>query len=385
MIIQIINLTSQGVFKTYSELYNIYRNVYFPGLIGLEIRGLPSGLAGTVKKIVLSVSQICYKSRKKQADFTDLFIPGSIPDFFELSRKVLALGNEDLGYKIINAVKNYEEYNSKSIRLGNRELPLCSSYVMGILNVTPDSFSDGGLYLDENDAVTHALNMLENGANIIDIGGESTRPGSTLVSAEEEIKRVIPVIEQIVKKNSNAIISVDTNKSEVAALALKAGASIINDISSGDFDPDMISVVKEYNAAIVLMHMQGTPENMQINPHYDNLIKDIYDYLHDRAQKALKAGIKNIIIDPGIGFGKTVEDNFEIIKRIDDFKSLGFPILIGVSRKGFIGKTLNLQVNNRDEATAILESVAISNGARFIRTHNVALGSRVTRLLNIIS
>jgi len=385
LIIQIINLTSQGVFKTYSELYNIYRNVYFPGLIGLEIRGLPSGLAGTVKKIVLSVSQICYKSRKKQADFTDLFIPGSIPDFFELSRKVLALGNEDLGYKIINAVKNYEEYNSKSIRLGNRELPLCSSYVMGILNVTPDSFSDGGLYLDENDAVTHALNMLENGANIIDIGGESTRPGSTLVSAEEEIKRVIPVIEQIVKKNSNAIISVDTNKSEVAALALKAGASIINDISSGDFDPDMISVVKEYNAAIVLMHMQGTPENMQINPHYDNLIKDIYDYLHDRAQKALKAGIKNIIIDPGIGFGKTVEDNFEIIKRIDDFKSLGFPILIGVSRKGFIGKTLNLQVNNRDEATAILESVAISNGARFIRTHNVALGSRVTRLLNIIS
>jgi dihydropteroate synthase len=385
LIIQIINLTPQGVFKNYSELYKIYRDVYYPGLIGLEIRGLSSGLAGTVKKIVLSVSQICYKNHKKQEDLTDLFIPGSVPDFFELSRKVLALGNEDLGYKIINAVKNYEEYNSKSIKLGTRELPLCSSYVMGILNVTPDSFSDGGLYLNENEAVAHALNMLENGANIIDVGGESTRPGSKPVTAEEEIKRVVPVIEQILQKNSNAIISVDTNKSEVAALALKSGACIINDISAGDFDSDMMNVVKDYDAAVILMHMQGTPENMQVNPQYDNLIRDIYDYLYERAQKAVKAGIKNIIIDPGIGFGKTVEDNFEIIKRISDFKSLGFPLLIGLSRKGFIGKTLGLQVDNRDEATAILESIAICNGARFIRTHNTSLGNKVTRLHNIIS
>jgi dihydropteroate synthase len=251
--------------------------------------------------------------------------------------------------------------------------------------VTPDSFSDGGLYLNENEAVAHALNMLENGANIIDVGGESTRPGSKPVTAEEEIKRVVPVIEQILQKNSNAIISVDTNKSEVAALALKSGACIINDISAGDFDSDMMNVVKDYDAAVILMHMQGTPENMQVNPQYDNLIRDIYDYLYERAQKAVKAGIKNIIIDPGIGFGKTVEDNFEIIKRISDFKSLGFPLLIGLSRKGFIGKTLGLQVDNRDEATAILESIAICNGARFIRTHNTSLGNKVTRLHNIIS
>jgi dihydropteroate synthase len=386
LIIQIINLTPQDVFKSYSEFYNIYRDVYQHGLLGLEIRDIPQKLAKAVQKIVLNEKQICYKKDADKEDETlNLFIPGSLPDFSALSRKVLSLGDEDLGYKILNVVKNYGEYDSGSFRAGGRNFPLCSSYVMGILNVTPDSFSDGGLYYNTDEAAAHGLRMLENGADILDIGGESTRPGSYPVSIEEEIKRVIPVVKKIIEAKSSAVISIDTTKSEVAEQALKAGAKIINDISAGEFDPEIFNVVKKHNAAIVLMHMQGTPATMQQNPHYADLIREIYDFLYEKAQKAVKAGIKNIIVDPGVGFGKTVEHNFEIIRRIGDFKSLGFPVLIGVSRKGFIGKTLGLQADSRDAATAVIEALSIKNGARFIRTHNTELGLQVTKLLNRIS
>ena len=265
--------------------------------------------------------------------------------------------------------------------IGDRKFIFENSYVMGILNVTDDSFSDGGKYYSTENAVKHAFEMIEDGADFIDIGGESTRPGAEVISAEEEIKRVIPVIENILEAKSDTIISVDTTKSTVAEAALQKGAKVINDISGFSFDPKIIDVVKKYDAAYVLMHMKGNPKDMQNNPYYDDVIEEIYNFLFNKLKVLKDAGISKILIDPGIGFGKRIEDNFEILKRLEDFKSLGYPILIGASRKSFIGKILNLDVDNRDTATSIIESLAIKNGARVIRTHNVKNGVQVCKLL----
>jgi dihydropteroate synthase len=260
--------------------------------------------------------------------------------------------------------------NTISYKIGEKEFIFNKPYVMGILNVTPDSFSDGGKYFDRDRATNYALEMIHEGVDIIDIGGESTRPGSDFVSFEEEIERVVPVIKNILEKNPEAVISVDTNKSKVAYSALNAGAKIINDISGGTFDTEILNIAAEFNAAFVMMHIKGTPKNMQKNPTYDNLIKEIKDFLYVQTEKAKHAGIKNIFIDPGIGFGKTVENNYEIIKKIKEFKNLGYPVLIGLSRKSFIGNSLNLKIDERDNATAILETMSVNNGADIIRTHN---------------
>ncbi len=217
------------------------------------------------------------------------------------------------------------------------------SLIMGILNVTPDSFSDGGQYFKKNTAIEHALEMVKNGADIIDIGGESTRPFSDPVSLDEEISRVIPVIEGI-RKKSDVCISIDTTKSIVASMALDVGASIINDISAMEIDPLMADVAVKFDCPLIIMHMKGTPKNMQDNPQYESLIPDIKDYLVDRIDFAISKGVnrKKIIIDPGIGFGKTVENNFEIINNLNHFVELNFPVLLGASRKSFIGISLNL-------------------------------------------
>ncbi|MGA8265356.1 MAG: dihydropteroate synthase [Ignavibacteriaceae bacterium] len=265
--------------------------------------------------------------------------------------------------------------------IGNRRFVFDSAYVMGILNVTDDSFSDGGKYYSTENAVEHALGMIEDGADFIDIGGESTRPGAGAISDVEEIDRVIPVIESVLKEKPDAIISVDTTKSSVAEAALQNGAEIINDVSAFNFDPKIMDIVKKYDAAYVLMHMKGNPKDMQRAPYYDDVIKEIYNFLYDKLKILGNAGISKIFVDPGIGFGKRIEDNFEILKRLEGFKSLGYPILVGASRKSFIGKTLNLDVDKRDTATSIIESLAIKNGARIIRTHNVVNGVQVCKLL----
>ena len=265
--------------------------------------------------------------------------------------------------------------------IGGRRFVFDTPYIMGILNVTDDSFSDGGKYYSTENAVKHALEMIDDGADFIDIGGESTRPGAETISTDEEIKRIIPVIENILKEKPGTIISVDTTKSFVAEIALQNGAKIINDISAFNFDPKIVDIVEKYDAAYVLMHMKGNPKDMQKAPYYDDVITEIYNFLYDKLKILDDAGISKIFIDPGIGFGKRVEDNFEILKKLEDFKSLGYPILIGTSRKSFIGKTLNLEVDNRDTATSVVESVAIKNGARVIRTHNVKNGVQVCKLL----
>ena len=247
-----------------------------------------------------------------------------------------------------------------------------NTLIMGILNVTPDSFSDGGKFIHPDKALSQAQYMERNGADIIDIGGESTRPGAVPVSLKEEIDRTIPVIEAI-RKYSNISISIDTYKSEVAERALLAGADFINDISGLTFDSKMIEIVKKFDVPVVLMHIKGTPRNMQTNPTYIDLIKDLLEYFSFQIKKTLDFGIKKeqIIIDPGIGFGKQLNDNFILIRRLKEFSKLGFPILIGPSRKSFIGLTLDVPSENRLEGTLAAVSVGILNGASIVRVHDV--------------
>ena len=247
------------------------------------------------------------------------------------------------------------------------------SLIMGILNVTPDSFSDGGQYFDKNVAVEHALAMVENGANIIDIGGESTRPFSDPVSLDEEISRVIPVIKGI-REKSDVCISIDTTKSMVASEALHVGASIINDVSAMEVDPFMADIAVKFDCPIIIMHMKGTPKNMQDNPTYESLISDIENYLIIRIDFAVSKGVhrEKIIIDPGIGFGKTVENNFEIINNLNHFVNLNFPVLLGASRKSFIGIALNLPEKDRLEGSLAANIIGLQQGVKIFRVHDVA-------------
>ncbi|NOX19599.1 MAG: dihydropteroate synthase [Chlorobi bacterium] len=253
---------------------------------------------------------------------------------------------------------------------------------MGVLNVTPDSFSDGGKYYELDSAVQRGIELLKDGADIIDVGGESTRPGAEEVPVNEELKRVLPVIEALLKIEPDAIISIDTTKSIVAEEALKTGAKIINDIGAFEFDKKILTVAAEFNAPYILMHMKGTPRTMQNSPEYSDVVSEIIEFLSAKTEEAKKRGVENVIVDPGIGFGKSVENNFEILRRLSEFKSLNYPILIGLSRKSFIGKSLNLEVENRDEPTSLLEALSVKNGASIIRTHNVKLANQTRNILS---
>jgi len=248
-------------------------------------------------------------------------------------------------------------------------------YFVGILNVTPDSFSDGGKYLNLKSALNRAKELLEEGAEIIDVGGESTRPFSDPVPEEEELKRVIPVIKTIKKEFPDSIISVDTYKSKVAEEALKAGANIVNDVSALRFDSKMVEVVKDFNCPIIIMHMQGNPKTMQINPTYKDVVKEVKEFLQKRIEFLVEKGIpfENIIIDPGIGFGKTFKHNLQILKNLESFQELNRPILIGHSRKSFIGEIINKPPSQRDGGTIGISLFAYLKGVHFLRVHKVDL------------
>ncbi len=260
-----------------------------------------------------------------------------------------------------------------------------STKVMGILNVTADSFSGDGIYQDPERAKDLGLQMVAEQADIIDIGGESTRPQARSISAAEEQRRVIPVIRKLVRETA-VPISIDTSKSEVAQAALEEGASIVNDISGLRFDSRMAEVIARFGAACVLMHIQGTPQTMQINPTYGSLIEEIIGSLRESVSLALRAGIdkRKIIVDPGIGFGKTSAHNLEIINRLKDFACLDLPILVGVSRKSFIGNVLNLPVERRLWGTAASIAVSICNGAHIVRVHDVKQMVQITRMVDAI-
>ncbi|MFH1293749.1 MAG: dihydropteroate synthase [Pseudomonadota bacterium] len=257
--------------------------------------------------------------------------------------------------------------------------------VMGTLNVTPDSFSDGGQYLESNTAIERGITMAREGADIIDVGGESTRPYSRKITVSEELDRVVPVIEGL-KKELAIPISIDTCKGEVAQGALKAGASMINDISALRFDPDMASIAAEAEVPVILMHMKGMPEDMQKNPTYGDLIPEIFDFLEDAIERSVSAGIKRdlIIVDPGIGFGKTFDHNLKIIKELSRFESLERPVLLGTSNKSFIGHILGKEVYERDTGTMATIAYGVINGAHIVRVHNVRKAVETVRMIEAI-
>jgi dihydropteroate synthase len=256
---------------------------------------------------------------------------------------------------------------------------------MGILNITPDSFSDGGLYLDNHKAIEQGLKMIDEGADILDVGGESTRPGSDPTPGEVELKRILPVISGI-KKHSDVLISVDTMKSGVARAALDEGVDIINDISALRNDPGMLELVLEKEAPVILMHMKGTPKTMQVKPHYDDVLAELHSFFEKRITWAINNGMnrEKIIIDPGIGFGKRLQDNLTLIRNLNSFRTLDQPILIGVSRKAFIGKTLGLPSNERVEGSIASAVISVLQGAHILRVHDVAATKRAVVMAEAI-
>lgn len=271
------------------------------------------------------------------------------------------------------------QVNGKEISLGRR------TWIMGILNVTPDSFSDGGFYFSREKAIAKGIQLLEEGADILDIGGESTRPGSESVSAQEEAGRVLPVITAL-REQTDIPISIDTSKAEVAREALAAGANIINDVSALRFDPEIAHLAAENDVPVILMHMQGMPKTMQVAPHYENLLLEIKKFLAERIRLAISAGVNkdNIIIDPGIGFGKTLKHNLSLIKNLDFLEELDRPLLVGISRKAFIGKILNLPPEERQEGTIAAAIISMLHGTHILRVHDVAAIKRAVRVAEAI-
>src|SRR5215211_3703209 len=253
-------------------------------------------------------------------------------------------------------------------------LPGSGPIIVGILNVTPDSFSDGGDFLDPEAAAEHAVAMLDEGAGILDLGGESTRPGSDPVSQEEEIERVVPVLERILSLRPEAVISVDTYRADTATAALQAGARLINDVTALRGDPRMASLVEEAACPVILMHMRGEPKTMQEEPHYTDVVREVGDFLAERAEYAIAAGVgpENVILDPGIGFGKNLEHNLALLQGLDAIVNLGFPVLVGASRKSFIGSITGVQeAKERIFGTVAATVLAYQKGATFFRVHDV--------------
>lgn len=353
--------------------------------ISLKIRGINPLGANILKQEMLSRGGDVVTSRNtlieagSRAEIkgkSDIIIQGTVKTIESLTDKIK---EQPFGLKELSReLKEYLERlgniaKRKELVVGKKKFNLDEDVlIMGVLNITPDSFYDGGFYFEKDEALRRIEVMIKEGADIIDVGGMSTRPGSLPVSPEEEVKRIIPMIEYI-KKNYDILISADTYRSEVANKAIDAGAHIINDISGLSMDPQMVKVIVERDVPVVIMHIKGTPENMQKNPEYENVMDEIYDYLEEKTVMATGSGIKpgKIIIDPGIGFGKTLEHNLEILNKIRELTALGFPVLIGASRKSFIGGILDLPVEERLEGSIAAAVYSVVNGVNILRVHDV--------------
>jgi dihydropteroate synthase len=280
-------------------------------------------------------------------------------------------------------MQSYNPLNPKhfSINCKGTLLSLRTPVVMGILNTTPDSFYDGGKFNSIQHALHQTEKMLNDGALIIDIGGYSSRPGAETVDIEEELNRVIPVIEKIHKNFPNAILSIDTFRAKVAKNAIDAGASIVNDISAGDDDPEMIATVGSLGVPYIAMHKQGTPKTMQQNPNYSNVTTEVLDYFIKKIPLYRAAGINDVIIDPGFGFGKNLEHNYSLLKNLAAFKMLDYPILVGVSRKRMINEVLNISAKDALNGTTVINTIALMNGANILRVHDVKEAAEAVKLL----
>lgn len=256
--------------------------------------------------------------------------------------------------------------------------------VMGILNLTPDSFFDGGKYNTFDSALKRTETLISEGASIVDIGAVSTRPGAELVSEREEITRMIPVLKILVKEFPDTVFSIDTFRAEVAKVAVKEGASIINDISGGDMDVKMLEAVSQLNVPYILMHMKGIPQNMQINPVYKDMIGEMLQYFREKIKILQNFGHRKIILDPGFGFGKTLDDNYEILDRLSEFKQFGFPLLVGISRKSMINRLLNIIPEDALNGTSVLNTIALLRGADILRVHDVKEAMEAVSIVNML-
>lgn len=359
--------------------------------INILLSTQPCKVANILKQEMLSLGADAAVARGSVAcsvDATDVLIMGTLKQITALTQKIekQPFGLNVIAKDILALLGNIAQ-DRFVLKTSRRELVLGEkTLIMGILNVTPDSFSDGNLYFDQQKAIDRCLQMADEGADIIDIGGESTRPGAKSVTTRQEISRVIPIVESLSKKISIPL-SVDTTKSAVAQAALCAGAEIINDISALGGDKKMASVVKKTNAALILMHMRGKPENMQTgNLAYDDLMDEIIAYLQKACRKAFAAGIEKdrLVLDPGIGFGKTLEDNCKIIKNYGVLKSLGLPLMIGTSRKSFIGHVAGTTPDQRLEGTAATVTATIMNGSHIVRVHDVAFMKKIAAMTDAI-
>jgi dihydropteroate synthase len=268
----------------------------------------------------------------------------------------------------------------KTINCKGKLLDLSTPKIMGILNVTPDSFFDGGRYNSVDNALFQVEKMLGEGADIIDVGGMSSRPGAEVISTEEELRRVIPIVKAIQMRFSDAILSIDTVKAEVAKQAIEAGGRLVNDISAGQFDAQLYETVARLNVPYFLMHMNGTPKTMQHNPEYDNVVTHVTDFFIREVGILRALGVKDIILDVGFGFGKTIEHNYQLLKKLQDFKIFDLPLLVGVSRKSMIYKFLDIEPESALNATSALHFLALQNGGNLLRVHDVKEAKEVIQL-----
>lgn len=367
------------------------------GVVAIHIQGLNAGLTTILKQIAGPPHGTIHEAASAAS-------PGSHPKHPDAGEHVPLTGTPEQIRHILSIIEKDDRIPpeiTKTIRtsldnvlrtdykiscrgtildLGSR------THIMGILNVTPDSFSDGGLFLDADTAARHAREMAAHGADILDIGGESTRPGAQSLTEDDELRRIIPVIRRLAQEVQTPL-SVDTYKSAVAKKALEEGASIVNDISGLRFSPDMARVVADHGAAVVIMHIKGTPRDMQQDPVYTDVVSEVMAYLGEGIERALKAGIaeEQILIDPGIGFGKTVGHNLALLNRLGEFRILGRPILLGTSRKSFIGSALGItDPGLRAEGTAATVALGIERGAQVLRVHDVGPMARVARMTDAI-
>uniref|UniRef100_A0A7C3N863 Dihydropteroate synthase n=1 Tax=candidate division WOR-3 bacterium TaxID=2052148 RepID=A0A7C3N863_UNCW3 len=330
--------------------------------------------ANILKQTALSLGCDCSIGRdviSGKTDKSDILLAASKSQILKMKEKLK--GQPFLLEKSMDYIVDTIDFKDSFYVDGTDLLEKKKFLIMGILNVTPDSFYDGGKFNDVESALKRVEQMVEEGADIIDVGGQSTRPFSEPVSVDEEMKRVLPVFENILKRFPSLLLSVDTYNSKTAYNALSAGVKIVNDISGLSFDPDMGDVVSKKKASLILMHIKGTPKDMQVNPTYDDLLIEIVDYLEDRINKALNCGIDplKISVDPGIGFGKSVEDNLKIVNNLEIFSTLKKPITLGVSNKSFIGKVLNREKDERVYGTVGANICGFLNGAKIFRVHNV--------------
>jgi dihydropteroate synthase len=359
--------------------------------VNILLEKQPCKIANIIKQEMLSIggdAAVARGSVSCSVPASDILIMGTIKQVLALAKKIekQPFGLNLIARNIADILSNINrrEYILKTARreihLGNKTL------IMGILNITPDSFSDGGLFYSCEKAIEHGLQMAAEGADIIDIGGESTRPGAKSVQANVELKRVLPIIDGLVRK-TKIPISIDTKKAQVARQAINTGAEIINDISALNSDKEMAKTVKETRAALILMHMRGKPKNMQKgNLIYADLMGEIIEYLKKSSEKAVKTGVKKdaLVIDPGIGFGKTPEDNYRIIRNLSELKELGIPVMVGTSRKSFIGKITGGEPRERLEGNAATVTAAIINGCNIVRVHDVAAMKKVVSVADAI-